>query len=181
MIDKDHLDQFYEIKSDQHFEVSIEVKQAYVVFLRDFCKYCSTYWSAYIKLDRMKAKKEKFGFKSNLTISDEAIAIWLIKYNYETAYNNSLEIKRLTEPVWKLQRKKRKHGKHDSKLYYIEYKNIFNKIKKARSDKDTLAYWESIFFYGVFEYSKLPTDANENFEEFDDYDDTFESLEVLEM
>lgn len=182
MIPKEHLDQFYEIKTDPNFDVDIEVKLSYVVFLRDFCKYCSPYWSAYIKQDKMKdSSKENFGFKNNLTISDEAIGIWIIKHNYDTAYQNSLEIKRLTEPVWKAQRMKRKQGKHDSKLYYNDYKDIFNKIKKSRSDKDTLEFWESVFFDGVFEYSKFPFESNETYEEFDDHDDTFESVDVLEI
>ena len=178
---KECLEQFYELKTDPHFEVSIEVKNAYIEFLKDFCKYVSPYWSTYIKLDKMKVNKDKFGFKANLTVSDEAIAIWLIKHNYDTAYNNSLEINRLTEAIWKEQRVKRKHGKHDSKLHYDDYKKIFNKIKTGRNHKDTLTYWESIFFEGFYEFNTLSSDSNENLEELDGFDETFEDVEVLEM
>ena len=184
MIQKEHLDHFHELKTDPNFEASMEVKQAYVIFLRDFCKYCSTYWNSYLKQHMTSSSTstlEKFGFRSNLTISDEAIGIWLIKHNYDTAYNNSLEIQRLTLKKWKEQRVKRKQGKHDSKVFYNEYKQIFNKIKEARSDKETLAYWESVFFDGIFHYTEKSNSNEENYAEFDDHDDTFEAVDVLEI
>lgn len=173
----EHFEKFYEFTSDPHFQVSIEVKNAYVIFLSDFCKYSSHYWSKYINPENIEKCKHNCGFKSNLTISDEAIVYWLIKYNYNTAKTNSEAIERLSEEVWKKQRNSRKRGKHDSKLYYDDYRLIFKQIKNIRSEKDSLKYWESVFFEGLYNFSEK--NKNENCEEQDDHDETFESNDVL--
>lgn len=92
MFKKDYLDQFYNQKLSSKFEFRIQVKKAYVVFLSCLHKYVSHFWNTYKKLDITNKNKLSFGFISNLTISDEAIALWLINHDYDSTYKNAQEI-----------------------------------------------------------------------------------------
>lgn len=181
MFRKEYLDEFYNKKINSEFEVSIEVKKAYITFLSSFCKYVSSFWSIYMKLDKRNENIKSLGFKSNLTISDEAIAIWLIRHNYDSAYKNAQEITAVGLTVWKQNRVKHKQGQHDTKLHYGDYKKIFSKVKAGRKDEATLKYWESIFFEGHYEFNSTPSEPTETMEEIDGLDETFEDIEVLEI
>lgn len=184
MFDIECLNHFYDIKKEPDSEVSDEIKAAYVVFLSEFCKYVSTFWCGYIKKERIKKVIiENCSFQANLTISDEAICIWLIKLNYKTAYENSIDIARLGKKDWMKNRDKGKSGQHDTKIHYELYKNIFNKIKKGRKDEETYAYWQKTFFVGLFKsYEYVPTAPSyvQNKDD-DDNDSTFESEDVIEL
>lgn len=186
MFKKEYLNHFYNIKKDEDEEISEDIKDAYLVFLRDFCKFTSIYWGGYIKKERIKkALLCNLTFKGNLTVSDEAICIWLIKLNYNVAYENSLDITRLGKEKYLQDRSnKRKQGQHDSKIHYDEYKKIFNKIKKGRADEESYNYWQKTFFLGLFRsYQYLPSVATDNHQNNgdDDNDSCLESKEVIEL
>jgi hypothetical protein len=184
MFDIECLNHFYDIKKEPDTEVSDEIKEAYFEFLNDFCKYVSTFWSGYIKKDRVKhIKIESLTFQANLTISDEAICMWLIKLNYKTAYDNSIDIQRIGKKNWMKEREKGKSGQHDTKIHYVEYKTIFNKIKKGRKDIETYIYWQKVFFEALFhsyEYVPAAPTSVQN-EDDDDNDSTYESEDVIEL
>jgi hypothetical protein len=146
MFDISLMDQFYQYDShDNTFDVPDDVKNAYYIFINDFCTTVSSFWKHYLK--NYCKESETATFDQRLTRSDEAYTFWLIKCLYDKCYQHAEYIKQHGIEKWnEKQKKSRKQGKHDSKAKIDDYIKMIKKLDAHRQNKEAYLYWENIFF-----------------------------------
>ena len=121
------LDDFYtfsESESDP-FDVSEEVKDAYFIFIKDFCPMVSSTWKKY--LSKYCENRDTASFVLQSTRSDEAYSYWLIRCLYTKVQGDAQFIKANGMKKWMNKRKKGKIGKHDSNDKFDECVKTFKK------------------------------------------------------
>lgn len=159
MIDINLFDQFYLYEENGNcedglaFDVSEEVKNAYYVFIKDFCPMISSTWKKY--LCKFCTSRDTATFLNQLTRSDEAYSYWLIQCLYKKAFTDYEIIKDQGLKKWNEERKKGKAGKHDSNVKFDEYVKIFKKIDILRDNDKAYLFWMNIFFDKFFKDYKV--------------------------
>lgn len=143
MFDITLMDKFRDPAIESEADIEEDVKNAWCIFISDFCKCVSFHWTNYLKnIER----KESATFRGMLTASDEALAIWLIKIKYEEVKAAADYIKEHGNDAWKKTKKSRKSGSHDSKWRLEEFIELHKSMKELRSNTKSNDLWESIFF-----------------------------------
>jgi hypothetical protein len=98
-----NLNAFRHFDDSVDFSATTEVKEAWMVFLNDFCPLVSYEWKEYLK---NVVNKDSATFFGNLTVSDEAFAEWTIVCKYDESFAEAEKIKTMGMDNWSLQRKK---------------------------------------------------------------------------
>jgi hypothetical protein len=130
-------------------DVIDEVKEAYYLFIDEFCKCISYQWKVY--LEKECKDPDKATFKSNLTASDEALTWWLVKCKYADAKKDAERIQEVGKEIWKEEnKKKRKEGKHDSKEKLPMYIDRYTAVTKCRTNDIAYKFWQDMFFNKFF-------------------------------
>jgi hypothetical protein len=153
MIDLKLLDHFYSYENSAAIEplissIANDVKEAYFVFINDFCTTISSTWKKYLK--NYCNSKDTATFAKNLTKSDEAYCYWLMTCLYDKCIGEAEFIKKNSLVKWKQERKKGKAGKHDSVKKFDEYVSIYNKVSTLRGNEDAYKCWQTLFFDKFF-------------------------------
>ena len=164
MFDVSLLDKFYTYEpnmiSDELFQIDEEIKQAYLMFIGVLVPVVSFSWRNYIKYYISDSSQPTY-VKSNLTISDEAYTIWLIKQHLPNIVNAHNNLHQEHEPTNK------KKGPHLTKIFINEYNNEFHKINLLRNQKETEShsayqYYEQMFFNCFFDNNGPVFSLNES-------------------
>ena len=152
MFDISLLDQFYTFECNKNdgtpFDVTENVKEAYFIFVKDFCVNVSTVWKKYLK--GFCQTRDTATFVQKLTKSDEAYAYWLYSCLFEKCVPDATVVEQHGWEKWNQDRKKGKAGKHDSVTKFDEYVLIYNKISALRENHDAYQFWQNIFFEKLF-------------------------------
>ena len=152
MFDIALLDKFYiyepNMISDELYQIDEDIKHAYLMFIGVLVPVVSFSWRSYIKHYVKDSSKPTY-VKNNLTISDEAYTIWLIKQHLPNTINEHNNTQQITTT------KKRK-GQHITKTYMNEYNNEFHKINQMRNVKNdeshiAFLHFEKMFFNCFFD------------------------------
>lgn len=132
------------------------VKKAWVMFLADFCKWVSTTWrQALIKMQNIN----DFQFSDYLTVSDEALVMWIIECRYDKVKEN-VEAGNLVycngrgpKPEQaKLAYKQA--GPQDSRKHLGLYMELYELVKKNRKKKKASKAWQD-FFVDAYKENKM--------------------------
>jgi hypothetical protein len=150
MFDIELLDKFYKFSNDSLDlkEVEEEVKEAYIMFIGVLVPVISLNWKQYLKTFVKNRSNPSYASNNNLTVSDEAYTLWLIKRYLPGIVD---EIK-FNKPVAKKGRK----GPHLSKTYKTEYMELFRIIDSFRNEDgpnngEAFKYFEQMFFDTYFD------------------------------
>jgi hypothetical protein len=138
-----NLNAFRHFDDGVDFSATTEVKEAWMVFLNDFCPLVSYEWKEYLK---NVVNKDSATFFGNLTVSDEAFAEWTIVCKYDESFAEAEKIKTMGMDNWSLQRKKRKRGPHDSRKKMDDYARIYRNILAHRQNRVANTIWQQLFF-----------------------------------
>ena len=144
------FNKFYEYDDEiEDFQVADDVKEAYFVFINDFCKLTSYAWSDYLK--DLGDQSGAASFHNQLTTSDEAFTFWCIEMKSKGAEEDAKVILEKGHTEWEQTRKKRKTGYHESKVYYQQYVDCYYRVQQARLNERKYKFWQQIFFGKLFE------------------------------
>jgi hypothetical protein len=167
MIDINLFEKFYQFGESptEGIEVtdsylSDDVKNAYFIFIKDFCPMVSSTWKKY--LCKFCDNRGTATYFNQLTRSDEAYSYWLIQCLYSKAVADFEIIKTHGIKKWNDERKKGKAGKHDSNVKFDEYVKIFKKIDALRNDSKAYSFWMDIFFDKFFDNYKVNSSQQNN-------------------
>ena len=156
MFDISLMEEFY--KYDANIEVSDDVKNAYFIFINDFCTMVSSYWKKYLR-DHCD-DREKATFQMQLTRSDEAFTYLVLICHYEKRVEDAKLIQQVGFQSWNEDRLKGKSGKHEIQTNRDIYVTMFNKITQHRSNQAAYDYWCNIFFDKYFELKPAMSKSN---------------------
>jgi len=156
MFSKGCLNKFRELENTDDPQVDDELRKAWYIFIAEFCRSVSYHWKSY--LTKINNRNDAT-FKGNLTMSDEAFAMWVVYCKYDEAKEEAEEIKKMGIDKWKNSRNKKRAGPHDSKELIKHYIKYYDKLTEARSNKASDAYWQKMFFDDLF---KEPSKASSN-------------------
>jgi hypothetical protein len=149
MFDIELLDKFYTFTgTDTDFqEVDEEVRNAYLMFIGDLVPVISLNWKQYIK-GYVKGMSEPSYLNNNLTVSDEAYTLWLVKRFLPGIVD---EIKNNIP-----RGRKGRKGPHLTNTYRNEYIELFRKLNEMRNPNmdhekyEAYIYYEKMFFESFF-------------------------------
>jgi hypothetical protein len=151
MFDESYLDLFYNNEYIQYPEnIDEDFKRAYFMYIDTFCKATSPFWKNYVNGELIVRSEGQFS--PNLTTSDEALTLWLLQIEIQKARDDADLITTLGAEEWNKQREKRKRGQHKCVSKQANYIALHNKISTVRSDPDSVALWQNIYFDRLFAY-----------------------------
>lgn len=145
MFDKKMFDEFYKFEpNDPNFTVDDKVKEAYTIFIGDFCPCVSKHWKNYLSILRLR---QSATFVNKLTPSDEIYTYWWLTLNYDDEKSNVEYIIEHGEEDFKIKNKEEKtRGKHQVLQYQEYYVEVYLKIEDHRDDAKAWDYWQAIYF-----------------------------------
>jgi HD superfamily phosphohydrolase len=150
MFPKEHLDLFYSSGN-----ISEDVKESYFTFICYICTKVSKNWDAYLKQQTLTKDTATIG--TNLTPSDEAYALWRVKYWYDDIKKDSDKYQELNKndeeyKKWKKEQMKNPLTKRRQSVRYLhEYSSIHNKINEHRRNMNSKVLWDNIFWDTLWE------------------------------
>jgi len=144
MFDISLMDKFRdpEISTDED-EVTVEVRNAWYMFINEFCTAVSFHWANYLKRVDLN---ENATFISRLTASDEALAMWIITVKFDEVNEHAQFIREHGDEEWRRSKAKRKSGSHASKSRLQEFITLHKRVIDRRSDASSNILWERMFF-----------------------------------
>lgn len=142
MFDKEILEQFWKDPGTEEIEQA--VKEAYYVFIQEFCTQISSPWKNYLKNIK---NVDTAVFKGNLTISDEAYTKWFLKHQWKEEVANAekyMELGAAEFDKWHKQNKRK--GEQMAKKHELDYITTYRVVSSCRGDSNLARLWETIFF-----------------------------------
>jgi hypothetical protein len=144
MFDISLMDKFRDPEtSTDEDDVAVEVRNAWYMFINDFCTAVSFHWANYLK---RVDNNENATFISRLTASDEALAMWIITVKFNEVNDHAQFIREHGDEEWRKKKAKRKSGSHASKSRLQEFITLHKRVMDRRSDASSNILWERMFF-----------------------------------